>query len=113
MQPCNNELQYACIFPLPAPRNCEDPLQPSCDCTDPANDNPLCADNPMGVGKTLQVNAKAYPGLRHLQLLRSLGGRGVVGSVCPPQLSDPNALGFGYRAAFAAVGDGISARLAP
>ncbi len=96
----SDDLQYACIFPLPADqaRDCTDPNQNACDCFEPSNDNPLCANNPNnGNLPTLQVRAKAYPGIRQLSLLKSLGDQAVVGSVCPPQITTPSALDHGYR----------------
>lgn len=94
--PGNDDLQYACIFPLLSPRNCSG-VGPSeaCDCKDPNNDNPLCQDE-MDNFTTVQRRAKAYPGLRHLRVLRALGSRGVVGSICPAQLSDAARPDFGY-----------------
>jgi hypothetical protein len=93
--PLNNDLQYACVFDLLSPRDCTEPTVVACDCNDANNDNPLCQDafNQFG---TTQFRAKAYPGIRHLTLVKQLAERGVVGSICPAVLDDPNALGFGY-----------------
>jgi hypothetical protein len=96
----NDDLQYACIFPLPPDqaRDCTDTNMTACDCFAPTNDNPLCASNPNDGGNpTLQVRAKAYPGIRQLSVLKSLGDQAVVGSVCPPQITNPSALDHGYR----------------
>jgi len=106
----NDDLQYACIFPvLPGnERDCTDTSLEACDCTAKSNDNPLCAPNPAdGNNPTLQVRAKAYPSLRPLQLLRDLGSQGLVASVCPAQLTDSSYLAydFGYRAAMGALQD--------
>ncbi|WP_437669548.1 hypothetical protein [Sorangium sp. So ce131] len=91
------DLQYACIFPLLTSRSC-DATSASCDCRDPSNDNPLCAPNPADGGdRTLQVRGKAYPGLRELQLIQSLGNQGVAASICPAQLSDAAQVDYGYR----------------
>lgn len=102
------DLQYACIFPLlPGDeRDCSDPTVGDCNCTDPVNaaHNPLCEPNPAdGGAPTLQVRAKAYPGLRELQLIRGLGDQGIVGSVCPAQLDAPDKPDFGYRPAIGAI----------
>ena len=102
-----DDLQYACIFPLAVPRDCSAPMQTACDCLDPINDNPLCQD-PSGAFGTTQYYAKAYPGLRHLSVLKALGERGVVGSICPPQLTNAIGIDFGYRAAFDALADAAS-----
>lgn len=107
--PFNDDLQYACVFDLPVPRDCSDPSVISCDCNDPANDNPLCADDPMSGQKTLQVKAKAHPGLRHLQVAK--GVQGVVASVCPKQLADPTAADFAYRPAVQALLERVTSRL--
>ena len=68
-----------CIFDLPTARDCEQTTN-ACDCTDPANDNPLCQPNPMGsmpTNRTLQTKAKAYPGIRSTRVF-SLTPPGVV-----------------------------------
>jgi hypothetical protein len=101
VQAAPDDLEYACIFPLPSPRDCADPSIVSCDCTDPQNDNPLCKSGPNG--RTLQTHAKAYPGIRQLALVKALGLQGTVGSICPAQLADPSARDYGYRPAVDAV----------
>jgi hypothetical protein len=103
--PGQNDLQYACIFPLwpGSERDCSDPTVMACDC-DAGNDSPLCAPNPGDNDeRTLQVRAKAYPGLRELSVIQGLGSQGVVGSVCPVQIDDPAAEDFGYRPAVTAL----------
>src|SRR5262249_17408705 len=57
--PRNDDLQYACIFKLPTSRDCSNTALVSCDCADPANDNPLCDP----ASKQIQLKAKGYPGL--------------------------------------------------
>jgi hypothetical protein len=102
--PSRDDLQYACIFPLATPRNCNDPTIVSCDCKDPANDNPLCEDDPAKPGsRTYQTRAKAYPGIRELQVLRSIGSQGITASVCPKQLTMDTSADFGYRPAIGAI----------
>ncbi len=106
----NDDLQYACIFPLLAgsERDCTNMNQTACDCSASDNDNPLCAPDPNNMNNpTMQVRAKAYPALRPLAVLRDMGDQGVVTSVCPAQLSDqgPAATDFGYRPAIAAIID--------
>ncbi len=115
--PKKDDLQYACIFPLvkidaagnlsPDVRDCSVPGKyAGCDCEDKTNDNPLC--QPAAAGNTDQVRAKAYPGLRELQVLRDIGGQGIVGSVCPAQLQSPGAPDFGYRRALDALTDRLT-----
>jgi hypothetical protein len=110
VQGAPDDLEYACVFDLPKPRDCSDPNIVSCDCQDPQNDNPLCEPDPSkGGNRTLQVRAKAYPGIRELQLVKALGAQGIVGSICPAQLANPSKADFGYRPAIQAV----LARLTP
>jgi hypothetical protein len=97
-----DDLQYACIFNLPKPVDCTNlATNVNCDCKDAnnTNKNPLCAASMP----TLQERAKAYPGRRELQLLRAVGDNGIVGSICPVQLADPNAVDYGYNPAVGAI----------
>jgi hypothetical protein len=99
-----DDLQYACAFPLAKARDCSDPAIVSCDCKDPANDNPLCAEDPLKPGsRTLQVKAKAYPGVRELEVLKSLGWQGITASVCPANVTSPEAPDFAYRPVVKAI----------
>jgi len=112
----NDDLQYACIFPLPAPRDCSDATNNSaCDCNNGANDNPLCEVNPADpvdpTNRTLQTKAKAFPGLRGLEVLRGVGPQGVVASVCPAQIDDQAGRDFGYRPAIGAIIDRLKLAL--
>ncbi|MBX3203550.1 MAG: hypothetical protein KF764_00715 [Labilithrix sp.] len=71
------DLQYACTFALPTPRTC-DGAAPYCDCRpEDVIRPPLCGATP---GE--QLRAKAYPTIRPLRVVRELGDRGVVGSIC-------------------------------
>jgi hypothetical protein len=100
-----DDIEYACIFQLPAPRDCSN-AQTSCDCTDPMNDNALCAADPNHNGnRTLQTHAKAYPAIREMFILHDLGNQGITASICPAQLTndDPSAADFGYRPAVAGI----------
>jgi hypothetical protein len=105
-----DDLEYACIFDLPQARDCSDPNVVACDCSDPKNDNPLCDDNGTK-GRTLQKRAKGYPGTRELSLIQKLGTQGIVGSICPAQLSDLNAPDFGYRPAVQTIIDRLKLAL--
>ncbi|MFO0550307.1 MAG: hypothetical protein U0271_18075 [Polyangiaceae bacterium] len=99
-----DDLQYACIFPL------DTPVTPGPDCGDctAANNcnNPLC----QGVSTT-QVNAKAYPGLREMALLRGMGSQGIFASICPAETGDVNASDYGYRPAVNAIIDRLKEEL--
>ncbi|MBW2457640.1 MAG: hypothetical protein JRI68_24260 [Deltaproteobacteria bacterium] len=114
--PNRNDLQYACIFPLEPftePRDCS-VTGTNCDCSKPDNDKPLCEPNPNDGGQpTLQTGAKAYPGVRELQLLRDAGAQGIVGSICPRQLDAPAAADFGYRPAIGAIVERLKQALGP
>lgn len=104
-----DDLQYACTFDLPSPRDCSDMNVKSCDCQNPNNDNPLCSVDPMTGQRTLQTKAKAYPSLRQLDLLKNVSG--VVASVCPAQISNPAQGDFGYRPAVKSLIERIQGRL--
>ncbi|MBK9263822.1 MAG: hypothetical protein IPM54_28965 [Polyangiaceae bacterium] len=104
-----DDLQYACIFDLPEQfhRNCK---EGNCECVDPNNDNPLCAENPDGSGRTLQVRARALPGLRQLSVLQGLGSQAAVGSACAAQTSDRSAPDFGYEPTMRSILDWFATR---
>ena len=113
-----DDLQYACVFDLPTSRNCgTGSTEVSCDCQDPNNDNPLCEPNPNDLDangnprRTLQTRAKAYPGLRELAVLKGMASQGIVGSVCPKQVSDPNSPDYGYRPAIGSIIDRLKQAL--
>ncbi|MFO0613871.1 MAG: hypothetical protein U0414_14865 [Polyangiaceae bacterium] len=103
-----DDLQYACIFPLPTPL----PNGPNCGAKS-APDSPLC-DPAM---HSTQVAAAAYPGLRELAVMRDLGDKAVVGSVCEPsttieeEVDEPNAATFGYNRTMTAMGNRIATLL--
>jgi hypothetical protein len=105
-----DDLQYACTFPLPTPRDCTDPQLIAaglCDCDEPNNDNPLCG----GADNQTQLRAKAYPGLRHLSVIRAIGSQGVAGSICAENTHDPSLPTWGYRPAMASIIRAISPSL--
>ena len=98
-----NDLQYACIFDLPAP------LPNGNDCRVGGEaDNPICTGN-------VQIAAKAYPGLRELAVLRGLGDQATVASICAPvtdpQAIDPSSTSFGYNNAMASMVARLSSSL--
>lgn len=98
------DLQYACIFALPTSQ----PNGPDCGtgCDAEPCDDPLCAAD-----GTTQVNAKAYPGLRELALLRGMQDQGIFASICPEQLSDSTQGNYGYRPAVGAIIDRLKQEL--
>ena len=102
------DLQYACVFELPEPFEC---TESSCDCSGKdTSHNPLCQDASGAYGTT-QFRAKAYPSLRQLAVLKGAGSQGIVGSICPAQIDDPEASDFGYRPAIEALVDRLSVKL--
>lgn len=106
------DLQYACIFPLAQPQDCSDPNVIACDCLEAQNDNPLCEPDPANNNaRTLQVRAKAYPGIRQLNVIRDLGPQGVAGSICPAQQTDPSKADYAYRPSIQALITRVASRL--
>jgi hypothetical protein len=98
-----DDLQYACIFDLPVPVQC---TNESCDCF-ASPQSPLCFDG-TGFGP-VQYRAKAYPARRQLAVLKGLGDRAVVASICPAKTSsdrdsDPD---WGYLPAITAIAERI------
>jgi len=101
----NGDLQYACIFALQQPKLCENvPPGVGCDCkaSPDVQDRPLCDD-------LTQRYAKAYPGIRFLQVLRDYGANSIVASICPKNAgtsdlvaTDPS---YGYNPAVGAIVD--------
>ena len=63
--------------------------------------NPLCQGS--GGYTTTQIRAKAYPGIRELQVLQGLNDQAIVASICPANVTDPTRSDFGYRPAIAAL----------
>jgi hypothetical protein len=101
-----DDLEYACIFPLPQPTNpCVDT---SCDCYQRkfGENNPLCADSSGNYQQT-QYYAKAYPGLRELSVIQGLGPQGLASSICARNLTDNAVQDFGYRPAVEALANAL------
>jgi hypothetical protein len=61
--------------------------------------------------KTKQIRAKGYPGTRELSTIYSVGANGIVGSVCPAQLTDKTQSDYGYRPAIGAIIDRLKTAL--
>ncbi len=95
-------LQYACTFPITPDA---DAPNPDCgECADGNCDNPVCDG-------TLQIAAKAVPGLRQLAVVRDMGDQGVAGSVCPTAQTNTLAPDYGYSPAVGAILDALKGRL--
>ncbi|MBK8940363.1 MAG: hypothetical protein IPM79_22790 [Polyangiaceae bacterium] len=98
-----DDLEYACIFPLNTPVT---PGFDCDDCTGPECDNPLCQGQ-----TTTQVNAKAYPGLRYLSVLRGMATQGIFASICPAEVSNTGSPIYGYRPAVNTIVDRLKEQL--
>lgn len=108
----DDDLQYACIFPLSEPRDCATEGSNACDCyaeteeneagemvvvRDYAKDNPLCLDPATQTYTSVQHYAKAYPGTRVIEVLRDVGAQGVLASICPKQSTAKDQQDYVYR----------------
>jgi hypothetical protein len=102
-----DDLQYACTFDLVPPTPCSMANQDGCDCnaSEQAYNRPLCQYQGMADGT--QNRAKAYPGVRHLQVLKGFGDNAIVASICPKNVmpngsaaTDPD---YGYNPAVGAI----------
>src|SRR5205823_13167414 len=122
VNPGSDDLQYACIFHLANPKPCAgadvDPT--SCDCAEDPRDpdsivtvakNPLCQDQ-QGNYTTTQRFAKAYPGLRELEVLKGFGDNSIVASICARNLEHSEAQDYGYRPAVDAIVERLKDKLA-
>ncbi len=103
------DLQYACTFELPDPIPCGADLAGCTDCRDSDN-NPLCQASDGSYGNE-QLRAKAYPGRRQLSVLKDLGDQGIVGSICPAQLTTAGAKDYGYLPAIEALVERLKVEL--
>ena len=111
-----DDLQYACIFPLPQPRDCNgaDIDVETCDCFLSDVDRPLCEQEPgSSAAGNIQYWAKAYPGLRQLDVLRAYGANSVVTSICARNVEAVRAAqpDFAYRPAINALVERLTQRL--
>lgn len=115
----DGDLQYACIFELPEPRDCSTESSGACDCVDgqvttlQEASNPLCQEPGSTAVDNLQRFAKAYPSTRILQVLKGLSQGAVVSSICPANLSDPSAPDYGYRPVIPPLMDKVKEIIVP
>lgn len=108
----HSDLQYACTFPLDVPRRCDQAAldaNQGCDCfaEDSVYNRSLCQPPAGGPADNLQRSAKAYPGLRHLQVLKEVGEAAIVASICPKVL-DKSDNDYGYNPAVEALIDRVT-----
>jgi hypothetical protein len=106
LSPGSNDLQYACIFPLNSatPRECGNTSGCDCSTVDQGTNKPLCQG-------TRQIFAKAYPALRELDLMRRLGDRAAVGSICARNPVNQTLTDFGYRPSIRVIGERVNRTL--
>jgi hypothetical protein len=110
------DLQYACIFPLPEPRDCS-MARPGdgCDCAPTDLDRPLCERDPgVSAAGTTQYWAKAYPGTRQLQVLEAYGQNSIVASICARNVdiaTQGSRADFGYRPAVDSIVERLKEQL--
>lgn len=112
----NKDLQYACTFPLPEPRVCDQAAferDEGCDCfaEDLIFNRPVCQPPGGGEAGITQYYGKAYPSLRPLAVARELGRRSVLGSVCAPNTQDDTRSDYGYRPLFDSLVRRVAATL--
>jgi hypothetical protein len=110
-----SDLQLACTFPLWTPQVCDQAASDAgkaCDCFDGdlAYNSPLCQPPLGGPAATTQYFGKAYPGLRELQVLRGVGGHGIVASTCPKS-ADVQSASYGYRPAMDALAGRVARQI--
>jgi hypothetical protein len=114
-----DDLQYACTFELLSPRACTPENSDTCDCNtdEQVNNRPLC-EYPNGPNtQGTQRYAKAYPGLRHLEVLKGVGNNGIVASICPKNTAPAAGLrpetdpSYGYNPAVQSILEVFSTRL--
>jgi hypothetical protein len=97
-----DDLQFACIYPHPAPKECSGGAT-DCECVAGNIDtNPLC-QAPDGSYGSSQRYARALPSVRELELLARLGKQGVVASVCAAETANSTHPGYGYKPAVDAL----------
>src|SRR5262249_28731227 len=93
----NDDLQYACIYPLPpgSEHDCTVALHCDCYAYSEGNLDPVC-QNSAGKYGTTQYAVKAYPGTRHLEVLKGLGSQGLTTSICAAQTTTAGTPSYGY-----------------
>jgi hypothetical protein len=109
------DLQYACTFELATPIVCDEALlnaNEGCDCFEDqlVYNSSLCQPPSGGPSSITQRFGKAYPGLRELQVLRGVGGHGIVASTCPKS-GDLQSASYGYRPAMDALAGRVARQI--
>jgi hypothetical protein len=105
-----DDLQYACIFPMRAPKDCTVELE-GCECTGSVIlFNPICQE-PGGAYSNVQRFARALPSTRELRVLQGIGEQAVVASICAETVDDEGQSTFGYKPAVNAILHALQSRL--
>jgi hypothetical protein len=96
-----DDLQHACIFHLDVSHVCTDY---ACDCYSlpTGENNPVCQAGDGSYG-SIQYFGRAYPGLRHLSVIKGLGAQAAAASICAKNLTDVTRRDYGYRPAIDAL----------
>jgi hypothetical protein len=93
-----SELQYACIFDLPKPES-------TFDCPGFSGSNRAICQAADGTYGSTQYRAKAFPGLRELEVLRGVGKNAIVASICSRNVKSEERDDYGYRPALRQILD--------
>jgi len=126
-----DDLQYACVFDLPAPVDCLlAPRESACECGAApsgsttledvqarvlAENRPVCNPPSGGPAQTTQYMAGARPAPRHLGFLKGLQSQARIGSVCPRYANEDVThstadRSFGYNPALSQVAEWVGAQ---
>lgn len=98
--PSQDDLQYSCIFEVRTPEDC---TVTGCICVEEgATTDPLCQAED-GTYSTIQRYAGAMPPTRQLRVMREMGERAVVASICAENVSDASLPTFAYQPAVDAM----------
>jgi hypothetical protein len=113
----NRVLQTVCIVPFKTPKTCDAAARDAnqgCQCfeSDLVYNRALCQPPGGGAPGITQYYDDVFPGIRHLQLLRSLGDTGIAGSACP-KVFDEASPDYGYRPAMNALAARLALAFAP
>ncbi len=111
--PERDDLQFSCIFPLAEPLDCSVISNDACDCfaEDIIKNRPMCQPPEGGPASTTQYFAKAYPGLRQLDVARQLASKSAVASICARNSVDVAQDDYGYFPALRALQARLATRL--
>ncbi|MBN2191727.1 MAG: hypothetical protein JW751_02830 [Polyangiaceae bacterium] len=102
-----DDLQYACIYPLADPVECAG--DSTCPCEN-GEHRAVCRNPTTGEYGTQQFFARAYPGVRQLEVLKGVKEQAIVASICPKVL-DPDDPAYGYSPAVQALIDRLGSAL--